>query len=66
MKAVLLSVVLAFAACGGESREESVGKEIADDYHEALDEAAAVEGQIEASKERVDEALEEADGRDDP
>jgi hypothetical protein len=66
MKILLLSVVLGLAACGGDSRDDSVGKEIADDYQEVLDEAAAVEGQVEASKERVDAALEEADGKDAP
>jgi len=66
MKTTVLPVLLLFAACGGEPPDHTAGKEIADDYREALDEAAAVQDQVDAGKERVDAALDDADGKDVP
>ena len=61
MKIHLLLPIVLLAACG-KPPEDTVGKEIADDYNKAMDEAAAVQEQVDASKARVDEALDEADG----
>jgi hypothetical protein len=62
---VLTSLLL--AACNSEPAEvpaeRSVGTEIAEDYNEMLDEAAAVEDTAEAAKQRLDEALDEAEGK---
>lgn len=65
MRESLILATALLAACGDAANEDTIGKDIADDYNEALDEAEAVEGQLEAAKGRVDEALDDADGADD-
>lgn len=61
MRTCLILSVMLLAACGGAADDDTVGKEIADDYNDALDKAAAVEGQLDAAKSRVDDTVEEAD-----
>jgi hypothetical protein len=57
---IALSALLLLAACGSdETGNETVGKEIADDYQQAMDEAAAVEEQLRQQQQRVDQAIEE-------
>jgi RNA 3'-terminal phosphate cyclase len=57
---IALMTLLVVTACGSDdSKEETVGKEIADDYQQAMDEAAAVEQQLQEQKERMDEAIDE-------
>ncbi len=57
---ILAAVLL--AACSSEPAGDTIGTDLAEDYAEALDEAAATEDLAEAAKERVDAALDEADG----
>ncbi len=57
---VILAIGLVFAGCGGSSDEDTVGKEIADDYNEAMDKAREVEGKLQENKEEIDKAIEEA------
>lgn len=61
----MLAIALTLVACGSdEAREEAeptVGKEIADDYNRALDEARAVEEQVMEQKKKIDEALKAAE-----
>jgi hypothetical protein len=64
----LLPLMLALAACGSGSsdaanqREETVGTEIANDYNRAMDKARNVESLSFEQKDRMDAALEEAEG----
>ncbi|GEM_PF-2428323 len=60
MRLLLLTGLLALAACSGED-QDTAGKEIADDYQQALDRAADVERQAQEAKDRVDAALDEAE-----
>lgn len=66
MKTSLILAAVLLAACGGEPAGEpagdTIGKDIAEDYAGTLDEAAAVEDLALEAKERVDAALDEADG----
>lgn len=60
----IIALALALAACGTDEqaeREPTVGKEIADDYKRAMEEARAAEDQIMEQKHRMDEALREAE-----
>ncbi len=57
---VILAIGLVFAGCGGSSDEDTVGKEIADDYNEAMDKAREVEDKLQKNKEEIDKAVEEA------
>jgi hypothetical protein len=63
----MLAIALTLVACGSdeatetEEREPTVGKEIADDYNRQLDKARAVEDQVMQQKQKIDEALEEAE-----
>ena len=63
---VLLSSLLILGCGSGSSgeEEETVGKEIADDYNEMQDRASAVEDKLEQQKEDIDEAPEDAEGGD--
>ena len=64
----LLVTVLALGACGSGSsdddrqREETVGTEVANDYNRAMDKARNVETLSFEQKDRMDAALEEAEG----
>ena len=64
----LLLMTLALAACDqgttrtSEEREETVGTEIARDYNHAMDKARNVETLNFENKDRLDAALEEAEG----
>lgn len=66
---VLAMSLLVFACSSGDSDsgEETIGKEIADDYNEAMDKAQDVEKQLQEQKEKMDAALREAeDAAQDP
>jgi len=61
--------MMMFGCSSGDSgdREETVGKEIADDYNEAMDKAREIENQMQEQKEKMDAALREAEqGPQDP
>ncbi|MDJ0940389.1 MAG: hypothetical protein QNJ00_11560 [Woeseiaceae bacterium] len=60
---LVAACALALAACSSDS-EDTVGKEIADDYNEAMDKAADIENQLEDKKADIDAALEEAESGD--
>ncbi len=57
---IIFAIGLVLAGCGGSSDEETVGKEIADHYNEAMDKAREVEDKLQEHKEEIDKALEEA------
>lgn len=63
----MLATALTLVACGSdkavesEEREPTVGKEIADDYNRQLDKARAVEDQAMQQKQKIDEALQQAE-----
>lgn len=68
---MLLGLVLALAACDPgtatpaddrEQHEETVGTEVARDYNNAMDKARNVEALNFENKDRMDAALEEAEG----
>jgi hypothetical protein len=61
MKTCVLLIGLLLAACSAKPEGDTVGKEIADDYQQAMDDARAVEDEAQAAKDRIDAALEEAD-----
>ena len=64
----MLAIALTLVACGSDNAEEAVeaeptvGKEIADEYNRALDQARAVEDQAMQQKQKIDEALKQAEG----
>ena len=64
----MLAIALTLVACGSDKSEEAVepeptvGKEIADEYNRALDKARAVEDQAMQQKQKIDEALKQAEG----
>ena len=68
MKYLVLLSSLLILGCGsagnGDEESETAGKEIADDYNEMQDRAAAVGDAREQKKDDVDAALEEAEGDD--
>ncbi len=57
---IILAFGLVFAGCGGSADEETVGKEIADDYNEAMEKARQVEEELKEHAEDLDKAIEEA------
>jgi len=65
---IMLAIALTLVACGSDKSDEAVeaeptiGKEIADDYNRALDQARAVEEQAMEQKRKIDEALQQAEG----
>lgn len=64
--AAMLVAFCLFACSSGESdesrqREDTVGKEIADDYNRAMQKAQDVEIELQYQKQKVEEALREAD-----
>lgn len=68
MKVSLLStILLALAACGSgpddAEERETIGAEIARDYNNAMDKARNVETLNLENKDRMDAALEEAEGQ---
>ncbi len=62
-----LAIALMLVACGSDKSDEAVeaeptiGKEIADDYNRAMDKARAVEEQAMQQKQKIDEALKQAE-----
>jgi hypothetical protein len=58
---VILAAAIFIAGCGGSSEEDTVGKEIADDYNEAMDKAREVEDKLMEHKEDIDKTLEEVE-----
>ncbi len=57
---IILVFGLVFAGCGGSADEETVGKEIADHYNEAMEKARQVEEELKEHAEELDKAIEEA------
>ncbi len=57
---IILTFGLVFAGCGGSADEETVGKEIADDYNEAMEKARQVEEELKEHAEDIERAIEEA------
>lgn len=57
---VMLASGLLVAGCGGSSDEDTVGKEIADDYKETMDKAREVEQELAEHMDDMDKAIEEA------
>ncbi len=63
----MLAIALMLVACASDKSDEAVeaeptvGKEIADDYNRAMDKARAVEEQAMQQKQKIDEALEQAE-----
>ena len=63
-----LAIALMLVACGSDNSDQAVeaeptvGKEIADDYNRAMDQARAVEEQAMEQKRKIDEALNQAEG----
>lgn len=71
MRISLLSVLaMLLVACGvggdenAKEQDQTVGAEIANDYNRALDKARNVENLSLEAKDRMDAALEEAEGTD--
>ena len=60
MRMAVMLLALVLAGCGGES-DETIGKEIADDYNRAMDEAREVEEQLQEQQQAIEDALEEAE-----
>jgi outer membrane murein-binding lipoprotein Lpp len=60
-RGLVFPALLFLAACSDGNDSAKVGKEIADDYQDSLDKAAAVEDKLQDSKEKVDAALEDAE-----
>ncbi len=64
----MLVIALTLVACGSDDSVEveeaapTIGKEIADDYNRAMDQARAVEEQAMEQKRKIDEALKQAEG----
>ena len=62
----IIAMTIALVACSSDDkaeREPTVGKEIADDYNRQLDKARAVEDQVMEQKQKIDEALREAEAK---
>ncbi len=66
----VLALTLTLVACGSDEAAEAeptvdaaptVGKEIADNYNRALDQAREVENQVMEQKRKIEEALTEAE-----
>lgn len=65
MMKILLVLAMSLLAYGcssddSDTREETIGKEIADDYNAAMDKAQNVEDLMQEQKDKMDEALKEA------
>ena len=65
MKRILWALLVLVSGCGGGTDDRTAGEEIADDYNEALDKAAAVEDQLEDAKSAIDAAIEDGEDSDD-
>ncbi len=57
---VILAFGLVFAGCGGSADEETVGKDIADNYNEAMEKARQVEEELKEHAKDLEHAIEEA------
>lgn len=67
MRLLIIGLSLALFGCGGGSSDENsdgdtVGAEIAEDFNQAMEDAAAVADELEAAAEEVEAAIEEAEG----
>jgi len=65
MMKILLVLAMSLLAYGcssddSDTREETIGKEIADEYNAAMDKAQNVEDLMQEQKDKMDEALKEA------
>lgn len=59
---VLLPMLFACSADDSEERrDDTVGKEIADDYNQQMDKARDVENQLMEQKRQIDEAIDESE-----
>ena len=57
---VVIAFSLLMSGCSSDesdSREETIGKEIADDYNAAMDKAEDVEAKLKEQQEKIEEAL---------
>ncbi len=57
---ITIGAVILLAGCGGSSEENTIGKEIADDYNEAMDKARAVEEELKEHAKEIEKAVEDA------
>lgn len=57
---VMIAAAILLVACGGSSDEDTVGKEIADEYNEAMDKARKVEEDLQEHAENIEKAVEDA------
>lgn len=57
---IILAAGLFVVGCSGSSDDETVGKEIADDYNKAMEKAREVEEKIQQHTDDIDEAVEKA------
>lgn len=57
---IMLAAGLFVLGCGSSSEDETVGKEIADDYNRAMEKAREVEDKIMERKEDIDDAMKKA------
>jgi len=65
MKRLAWALLVFVSACGGRADDRTVGDEVADDYTDALDEAAAVEDKLKDAKADIDAAVDDGAERDD-
>ena len=57
---LMFTAALFLAACSDSSDEDTVGKEIADDYNKAMDKAREVEEELMEHAEEIEKAVEDA------
>ncbi len=57
---VMIAAAMLLVACSGSSDEDTIGKEIADEYNEAMDKARKVEEDLQEHAENIEKAVEDA------